>query len=128
MSAEKIVNAIEHIRQTGPDSWLARCPAHDDKSPSLSIKDVGGGRTLIHCHAGCGALDVLDALGLEWGDLYPPQETRHRPARKELNKTVDELVVDIALADLREGKPLSADDKQRCREALLRMEGENALV
>ena len=123
MSAEDVVNRLEHCRQVSPDSWIARCPAHDDSSPSLSIKDVGGGRTLIHCHAGCGALEVLDALGLDWGALYPPTDQNYKTLAKRREKTIDEFVVDIALADLRAGKTLKETDKQRCREALLRMEG-----
>lgn len=121
MSAQDIANRIEHCRQTGSDTWIARCPAHEDRSPSLSIKDVGDGRTLIHCHAGCGALDVLDSLGLDWSDLYPPKDDyRHERARVE--RSVDDLVVEIAMADMRAGKSLSDADKDRCRDALQRMD------
>jgi putative DNA primase/helicase len=42
-------------------SWVARCPAHDDRHPSLSLKDDGG-RVLVHCHAGCPQRDVVHAL------------------------------------------------------------------
>ena len=48
-------------RRTGK-GWSARCPAHDDKKPSLSIGDAGGGRVLIHCHAGCDQRTVIAAL------------------------------------------------------------------
>ena len=41
--------------------FLARCPAHDDRTPSLSIRDVGC-RVLVHCHAGCGQDAVINAL------------------------------------------------------------------
>ena len=58
--------------------FLARCPAHGDRSPSLSLRDVDG-RVLVHCHAGCEQLDVIQALverGLwagntECGNLRP---------------------------------------------------------
>ena len=122
MSAETIVNRLDHCRASGDGEWRARCPSHDDRSPSLSTKDVGDGRTLIHCHAGCGALDVLTAIGLDWGDLYPPTERDYQVEQKQHNKTVDELVVDIAMADMREGKELSVEDMDRASEALKRLD------
>jgi hypothetical protein len=42
--------------------WIARCPAHDDRRPSLSIRDGDDGKLLVHCHAGCGQEDVIAAL------------------------------------------------------------------
>ena len=44
------------------DSWMARCPAHDDRKPSLSIRDANDGKILLHCHAGCGQDRVIAAL------------------------------------------------------------------
>ena len=46
---------------------MARCPAHDDRKPSLSITDAEDGKILVHCHAGCdqlGVIAVLRSLGL----------------------------------------------------------------
>jgi hypothetical protein len=48
-------------RRVGAD-WVACCPAHDDRTPSLSIREVAGGKILIHCHAGCEQARVLAAL------------------------------------------------------------------
>ena len=42
--------------------WLAQCPAHADRTPSLSIADRDNGRVLLHCFAGCDARDVIAAL------------------------------------------------------------------
>ncbi len=55
-------------RQSG-GSWLARCPAHDDQRPSLSVRGIEG-QALVHCHAGCDTGDVLGALNLSMRDLY----------------------------------------------------------
>ncbi|MGO8906430.1 MAG: hypothetical protein ACLQMH_12525 [Solirubrobacteraceae bacterium] len=49
----------------------ARCPAHEDRNASLSVGVGRDGRALVHCHAGCDVLDVLDALGLSWRELFP---------------------------------------------------------
>jgi putative DNA primase/helicase len=56
---------------------MARCPAHDDREPSLSLRDVDG-KVLVHCHAGCDQRSVIEALkGL---GLWPNGEA-HQPRR-----------------------------------------------
>jgi len=55
-------------RRSG-DGWVARCPAHDDREPSLSIGLGDDGKALLYCHAGCDASEVAARLGLEMGDL-----------------------------------------------------------
>src|SRR4029450_5796404 len=47
------------------DQWLARCPAHDDRTASLAVREGDDGRVLVHCHAGCTTDAVLAALGLD---------------------------------------------------------------
>ncbi len=56
-------------RNTGR-AWMARCPAHDDREPSLSIADGGDGKVLVHCHAGCEQHRVIAALKARgiWGN------------------------------------------------------------
>ena len=56
--------------------WIACCPAHDDRSPSLSISDRGDGVPLVHCHAGCEQRRVIDALKLR--ELWPINRTGFR--------------------------------------------------
>lgn len=75
---------LSGVRQSGPDRWIARCPAHDDRDPSLSIRDAGD-RVLLKCHAGCPAEAVVSALGLELRDLFAealPTGTRQKLARQ----------------------------------------------
>lgn len=121
MAAQDIVSRLDHCRQVRDGEWLARCPAHQDSSPSLTIKDAGGGRTLVHCFAGCGANDVLTAIGFELHDLYPPTDREYRGfSRKPRGEAVDSLVVEIAEHDRALGKRLSKADVERYREALKR--------
>ena len=42
--------------------WVAKCPAHNDRNPSLSISGADNGKILVHCHAGCSQDAVIDAL------------------------------------------------------------------
>jgi len=69
MNCDEFISRLEHVRKSGEASWMARCPAHDDKTASLSIKDSNG-KILITCHAGCSTASVLSALGLKLADLF----------------------------------------------------------
>ena len=71
MNADSIVRALE-ARRSG-SCWMAKCPAHDDHNPSLSIREVDG-KVLLHCHAGCSQRDVIDALKAR--GLWPEREYR----------------------------------------------------
>lgn len=66
-----ILDRLQSVKATGHNQAMACCPAHDDRTPSLSIKETDEGRILIHCFAGCGAADIMDAIGLRLSDLYP---------------------------------------------------------
>lgn len=62
--------------------WTSSCPAHHDRSPSLSIGIGDDGRALVHCHAGCSPREVCAALGLSPSDLFsdePPARAGGRP-------------------------------------------------
>jgi hypothetical protein len=77
LSAAAIARALggKAMRRGG---WIAKCPAHDDRTPSLSITDAPGGKVLLHCFSGCDALDVIEALrarGL-WPERHPTPEER----------------------------------------------------
>ena len=67
---EKILTHLEGVRDNGNGKYLARCPSHKDKSPSLALKEVDD-RVLIKCWAGCDTESVLAALGLTFADLFP---------------------------------------------------------
>jgi putative DNA primase/helicase len=60
MTAEAIAKALSG-RKVGV-GWMARCPAHNDREPSLSIIDAKSGKVLVRCHAGCDQADVIAAL------------------------------------------------------------------
>jgi len=69
MRAKDILQRLDKVRGISPN-WSARCPAHDDKNPSLSIKETQDGTVLLHCHARCATEDVVSKLGLKMSDLY----------------------------------------------------------
>ncbi len=95
-----LLSRLEGVKQNG-ERYVARCPAHDDKSPSLSLTRGSDGRALIHCYAGCEARDVLAAVGLEFRDLFPDnlsQEQRQKYRQEKLAKErqFERLVIEAA--------------------------------
>jgi hypothetical protein len=73
-AADTLLSRLEGARRSGSGRWLARCPAHDDHSPSLSVRELDDGRTLLHCFGGCAVADVVGAIGLTMEDLFPPRD------------------------------------------------------
>lgn len=63
-------------RRSG-SGYLARCPAHDDRRPSLSVAEGRDGRVLINCFANCDWPAIVSALGLE-----RKRERDDRPRRR----------------------------------------------
>ena len=53
------------------DGHMAKCPAHEDRTASLSINTGDDGRVLLKCHAGCSIDDILQAVSLDRRDLFP---------------------------------------------------------
>lgn len=66
---DRVLALLDQPRRSG-DGWSARCPAHDDRNPSLTVSVGDDDRVLLTCHAGCDTPSVVDALGLAMGDLY----------------------------------------------------------
>ncbi|MGO1544382.1 MAG: AAA family ATPase [Gulosibacter sp.] len=85
-------------RTDGTTSAIARCPAHDDRSPSLSVTRKGD-RVLTHCHAGCSYSAVMSALGLSAAAGYDDAPSiGSSPTMKELAMTANpEITIDLSL-------------------------------
>ncbi|MBR1286068.1 toprim domain-containing protein [Bradyrhizobium sp. AUGA SZCCT0177] len=87
LTAGEIAHALGGKR-TGQNSFVAKCPAHEDRTPSLSLTDTGDGLVLFHCHAGCSQAEVRDALvakGL-WPRVGDAGEAVHRVKSKPAPK------------------------------------------
>jgi hypothetical protein len=134
-AAQRVLERLAGVKQSAPDRWMARCPAHEDKSPSLSIREMGDGRVLINCFGGCGARDVLDSIDLRMSDLFDKPIAHHLPpirgrfsARELVELTAHETTVAAMLALKAQSAPLSADDAQRLRQAAARLGKAQAMV
>lgn len=122
MSAAVLISRLEKCRRTGAGTWLACCPAHEDKSPSMSVREVEDGRVLVHCFAGCSVEAILGAIGLEFDALFPPKPAvdhlpavrRPFPAADVLEAVAAEsLLVAMLACSLGRGYDLTDADKER---------------
>jgi DNA primase len=125
MSVQMILDRLDKLRSTGRGRWMAACPAHDDRTPSLSVRETDDGRVLIHCFAECAIEDVLEAMGLTVSDLFDRPLQHHagrarmrEPARDLLELLSHEInVAMILLTEVVEGKGISAVGWERLAQA-----------
>lgn len=128
MSADRILASLERVRKTGADRWVACCPAHKDRTASLSVRELDDGRVLVHCFALCPVQMVLGSIGLSMSDLFPPKalqpgaghaaERRPYSARDVLNALHVELgIAWVVLSDVASGRALSTRDRLRASAA-----------
>lgn len=124
MGADLLLSKLDGVKRTGSGRWLAKCPAHSDRTASLSIRETDDARTLVHCFAGCTVHEVVGAVGMEVTDLFPPRpvdpahvgksERRPFPAADILRAIgFEALVVGCAAAALSAGEPLALADRDR---------------
>lgn len=134
---QTLLDTLERCRQRGDGRWSARCPAHEDKGPSLSIRETGDGTILVHCFAGCPTEAVVAAAGLELSDLFPPRDSTSRPLRpgerwipKDVLAAVshEALVALIAARDLQAGHALTDATVERLSVATARLSDAAAQV
>lgn len=128
-NVDNLLSRLDKVRRSGPDSWMACCPAHEDKSASLSIRHDDDGKTLIHCFAGCSVHEVVGAIGLEIGDLFPPRDHYGKPERRPFPAmdalrgiAFEALVVSAAASALLAGHPFSPADRERLSMAATRIQ------
>lgn len=119
---DNILSRLDKVKAAGADKWKACCPAHDDRDPSLSIRETSDGKVLLHCWAGCTATDITAALGLELRDLFPADG--QRTERKGPSKAAIEherRIIAIALSLMAQGADLPPSDLERLETARRRL-------
>ena len=134
MSAANLLNRLSRVKKTGADRWMACCPAHQDKTASLSIKDLPDGRVLLHCFAGCDPDSVLAAVGLTFSDLMPERlQADFKSVRFAFSALdalrallADLLFIRLCALSLAQGRALIESDREALHQSAYRIE--NALA
>jgi hypothetical protein len=136
MTAAALLDRLESVRETGAGRWMARCPAHEDKTPSLSIAR-GEDRWLIHDFGGCYPVDVMRAIGLELRDLFDDRKyrangdtVRPRLSARDALAALDHesFVVWIMATRLQNKRELADDEWRRLSLAVARIGSARALI
>jgi hypothetical protein len=70
MELDDFLGRLEKVSGNGDGQYKACCPAHDDQSPSMSVKATDDGTILVNCFAGCSTDEIVAALGLTTADLF----------------------------------------------------------
>lgn len=127
---QSLLNRLNKVRKTGTNQYVALCPAHLDKSPSLAVRQTNDGRILIKCFGGCSAYEVVGAIGLSLSNLFPKNDSFKytKQARSgfsawQLMHTLKSDLVRLLIIsnDLHKIKGLPDDDKNFIHEVIVRL-------
>ena len=114
---EDVLGELEAVEQTGPDEWKARCPAHDDNNPSLSVTVGEDYPVLLHCHAGCEFEEVaeeLDSLSTHWKPWEGTEIDRYT-----YRDAGGEPLFDVVRYEMRDEEHPACGEKQFVQQAYL---------
>lgn len=126
---ELFLSLLCGVKKSGA-GFMACCPAHDDRSPSLSVKEGDDGRVLLHCFAGCTFYEVIESLGLSPSDLFIHREGVSSSGHNSIKLPVGKLRPAIELerqilffihCDRLKGRAISSIDCERELIALQRI-------
>lgn len=126
---ETFLSLVDH-KTTGRDHGMFRVPTRRDRTMSGTWRELADGRLLIHDFGGESVDNILAAIGLQIGDLFPdrlddhrPRERRPFPAADVLRAIGFELTVALfAVQAVCSGRPLSDADQERLRTAYTRIQ------
>lgn len=129
MSVDMLLSRLDKVRNHGKGKHMAKCPCHADKTASLAINDMGDGRILINCFAGCDTYSILQSIGLDWQDVMPESVAgEHKPVKQiiyasEALKLIEHeaRIVLVCAYDLKKNKPLQADEIERLELSMQRI-------
>jgi hypothetical protein len=88
VTTDEILARLDRVRK-GTRGWIARCPAHLDRTPSLSVAEGEKG-VLLKCFAGCTVEEIAGSIGVSVSSLFyrrgrRRERTRNAPARRQFN-------------------------------------------
>lgn len=127
---DNFLSRLQKVRRTGKDSYIACCSAHADKSPSMTIREVEEGKILVHCFAGCGIDEIVDAVGISLSDLMPDRapDTLRKPTAVPFNPRdvlaciqSDATLLCVFISDVTQAKPITPEEAANAYKAAARI-------
>ncbi len=100
---ERVASLLKNVKRNGK-SLTARCPAHDDRRNSLSVRETDDGRVLMKCFVDCKVSAIASKIGLTMSDLYPKRRTGGGKPSGQVRNTATVTIAQYAAA-----KKLSVD-------------------
>lgn len=124
---ELLLSRLQGVKKIkGSDKWVALCPAHNDKTPSLSIRQLEDSRILINCWSGCGAINVLESIDMTFQHLMPDDAISYRGIRgktKNERLAIAESILEMLPLWQKKGEKFTDAQKAEVREAFLLVNG-----
>jgi hypothetical protein len=123
---ELILGRLQRVKTSGKNRFSACCPAHEDRSPSLIVSE-NGDKIGIHCFAGCGAADILAAIGLDFDVLYPEREDNEKGLKSWQRSDFEQqlkharMIIKIYENDVNRGAAIDSDNKKIALDAYNRV-------
>jgi hypothetical protein len=124
-----LLSKLQKVKSRGHDKWMACCPAHDDKNPSLVIT-LESGKILMTCWSGCEVESILGAVGMDFSDIFPDKPIYHRSSGKKHTiyasdalriLKVEAMIITLCAIDIKNKKPINNEDHQRVMLAMDRI-------
>lgn len=110
MSAAALLDHLKGVRRCGPNRWVASCPAHEDKTPSLSIRELDDGRLLVHCFGkDCSFEDIVAGAGVDVAEMFPPAPPRAEGYRRDRRPFLPADVFQIAKHEIAVASLIACD-------------------
>lgn len=132
----KILDRLQRVKQTRPDHYIAACPCCQSKNGRpLSVRSLDDGRVLLHAFCGCETEVVLDAIGLQFADLFDKPLAHHLPpvrggltARELLEVWAHETFVAVLLVHDATNRALTEAERERLMLASARLGKAQAMI
>lgn len=129
---QRLLPRLDKVRETGRGQYLACCPAHDDRSPSLSVRECADNTVLIHCFALCAPPDVLASVGMDVADLFPDYGRRESAPKRRGERRINPLdtlraidheanIVGVVASDMKNHRSIDDATMQRLGVAISRI-------
>lgn len=127
---DNLLSRLQKVKRVGKDSHIACCPAHQDKSPSMTIREIEEGKILLHCFGGCSVDEICRSIGITIADIMPDRQpdALRRPMTAPFNARDvleciknDAQLLALFISDVTQGKAITPQEAANAYKASCRI-------